>query len=245
MRLKVRFSSKLPVRLTFGYQQILQGLIYTTLQDREFSQFLHESGFTVGNRSFKLFTFSRLEGNYTIDHKAKEIVFYDEFIWRISSVIPQFIQDLGQSLLTSNVLHLNGQAIHVEELSYSTPTISQDTCLINMLSPITIHSTYENEDGQKITQYFDPEDAVFSHLIKENIKKKYEAFCGERHKGEFIIRPVKVNAKDKVVTRFKGFVISGWHGQYELRGSSELIDFAYKVGIGSRSSQGFGMFDVV
>jgi len=229
-----------------NYQQILQGFIYNTLNDRDFAHFLHSKGYSKGNRTFKLFTFSRLSGSYYIDRRNKKIIFENEIDWQISSILPQFIQDLGQSLLTSSDLQLHGQRITIEELKYSQPKMNEDRCQISMLSPITIYSTYEKENGKKITQYFGPHDAVFSHLIEENLKKKYKAYYGEVNEDEeFKIRPVRVSRKDKVITRFKGFIINAWGGTYEIQGSPEMINFAQSVGIGGKNSQGFGMFETV
>jgi CRISPR-associated endoribonuclease Cas6 len=244
MRLSIKLKPHSTFQLPLNYQQALQGFIYTILKDRNFAQFLHSQGYLKGKRTFKLITFSRLQGKYHIDRKAKKIVFDDEIEWQVSSVVPEFIQDFGQSLLTSSDLQLHGQPIHIEALNYTQPKIEKSNCRISMLSPITIYSTYEKENGKKITQYFSPEDAVFSHLIEENLKKKYEAYYGETKDDTFQIRPVQVSRKDKVITRFKGFIINAWGGTYEIQGSPEMIDFAHSVGLGGKNSQGFGMFEV-
>lgn len=247
MRFRVQFKSDKSLRLPLAYQQIMQGFAYHALKDEDFSSFMHERGYSVdGQRNFKLFTYSRLEGNYTIDQKAKQIVFKQgEINWQVSSIVPQFIQELGQSLLTADSLHLNGQSIHVQEVKYTQPRIQTEQCRIQMLSPITIHRTYQDEDsGKKSTQFFNPQDVVFSQFIKDNLKKKYESFYGKKPEGQFSIHPIQVRNKDKLVTRFKNFMITGWNGRYELSGKPELLDFALKVGVGDRNSQGFGMFEV-
>ncbi len=247
MRFMIKFKADQVLRLPLAYQQILQGFIYRTMRDKAFSHFVHEVGYSAdGKRSFKLFTYSRLEGSYAIDRQAKKIVFDQGAIeWQVSSVVPQFIQELGQSLLTAETLNLNGQPIRVEEVRYTQPQVKQERCLVRMLSPLTIHRTYEEEGGKKITQFFNPQDAVFSHFIKENLKKKYESYHGRKAEGDFMIQPLQVGRKDKLVTSFKGFMITGWNGRYELSGAPELLDFALKVGVGDRNSQGFGMFEVV
>lgn len=244
MRLSVRIKSDSFLQLPLNYQQILQGFIYNTLQNQNFAHFLHNEGYQNGKRVFKLFTYSRLNGAYQIDRRTKKINFQDAVEWQVSSIVPAFIQDFGQSLLTSSALQLHGQSVAIEELKYSQPKVDKTSCRISMLSPLTIYSTYEKEGGKKITQYFGPHDAVFSHLIEENLKKKYHAYYGEVNVDErFEIRPVRVTRKDKVITRFKGFIINAWGGVYEIQGSPEMINFAQSVGIGGRSSQGFGMFE--
>lgn len=242
MRLKIRCKPHKQLILPIHYQQILQGFIYSSIKDEIFSEFLHKSGFFNGKRNFKLFTFSRLEGKYEIDYKSKKIIFKEEVVWYISSILPEFIQEVGNTLLTSNSLQLNNQPIEIIELSYNDSKNEDDIIKVKTISPITIYSTYETGDGKKITQYFGPSDPVFSYLIEENMKKKFVAFFNkELDNSGFSILPIKIGQKDKVITRFKGTIINAWSGIYELRGNPTVLDFAYKVGVGGRNSQGFGM----
>lgn len=44
---------------------------------------------------------------------------------------------------------------------------------------------------------------------------------------------------------FKGTVIKGWTGLYELSLPEPLFQIAYDTGLGSKNSQGFGMVEVV
>lgn len=243
MRLFVKFSIPGALTLPINYQQMLQGFIYRSIGDEQFSAFMHEEGFLYEKRHFKLFTFSRLIGKCKVEPIQKTITFYDHIRWQVSSCIPKFIQELGQGWLMKSDLHWNGHPIEIEELQYQLARISEASCKIRMLSPITVHSTYPSHDGKKTTQYFTPKDPAFAHLISENIIKKYKSFYGQSPDSRLEIKTVQVGHKDKVVTRFKGFVIEGWNGLYELHGSPDILNFAYSVGLGDRNSQGFGMFE--
>lgn len=246
MRLTMTLRARQRLSLPINYQQTLQGLIYNCMQDREFARFLHEIGYTTeNNRSFKLFTYSRLIGQYRIDRQHHKIQFEGDVKWHVSSIVPQFIRELGRSVLTSEMLTLNGQHIDVINMSYEEEEIVSTPCRIEMLSPVTIHSTFESSDGRKTTQYYDPDDAAFSHLIIDNLRRKYAAYYDEEMDGDFHIRPLGVVPQQKVITKYKGFIIVGWNGQYELSGDPSLITFAHAVGIGSRNSQGFGMFELI
>lgn len=244
MRVIMKMRSKKPLVLPFDYQQILQGFIYRSIYDENLSAFLHDKGYSHNKRTFKLFTYSRLEGIYKIDRARKKIIFPDVFVLKISSIIPQFVEDISTSILTSDSLHLDGQPIQLEELHYDNSKIDSTSYKISMISPITVYSTYQNVEGNKITQYFSPNDTAFNFLIAENLKRKYEAYTGKKAVGDFSIKPVKVTPKSKVITKFKGFIINAWNGTYQIEGNPELINFAYQVGISSRNSQGFGMFEI-
>ena len=246
MRLTIKFKLDDPLVLPINYHHILQGFIYRTLGDDDFSAFLHNDGFYKGKRSFKLFTFSRLFGKTKIDVKNKRITFFNEIKWHVSSILPQFIENLCQNLLISTENRLLDSPISVQEISYNQPKIESSRCLIKMLSPITVYSTYGDEYRKKKTQFFDPDDTAFPVLIEQNLIKKYEAYYGMAPDiRSFSITPVDVHPRDKVVTRYKNFIINAWGGVYEVVSSSELIAFAYSVGIGGKNSQGFGMFEII
>jgi len=40
-------------------------------------------------------------------------------------------------------------------------------------------------------------------------------------------------------------LIKGWKGRYILEGDPQLIRFGYDAGLGSRNSQGYGIFEVM
>jgi CRISPR-associated endoribonuclease Cas6 len=230
------------VTLPLHYQQQLQGLLYHSLKNPRFSQFLHEKGFRKEKRSFKLFTFSRLFGPHQVNLERKTITFYDEFHWHVGTLLPELTQDLGQYLLLSPDVQIGGQPVEVKKIDVEKRDIKSEEIEIEMLSPLTVYSTYEIVDGSKKTQFFSPYDEVFSHLIELNFRNKYEAYYGIPPKERLFIEPICVTEKHKVVTIFKGFYITAWLGHYRLRSSQNNLTFLYRVGIGGRNSQGFGMY---
>jgi len=63
---------------------------------------------------------------------------------------------------------------------------------------------------------------------------------GRKSHWEGHIRPFKVSSRDEHVVKFKGTVIKGWTGVYELDLPLELWEMAYHAGLGAKNSQGFG-----
>lgn len=242
--MSVTFETK-NLTLPVQYERVLQGLIYRSLSNPELSAFLHERGFTYNKRTFKLFTFSKLQGRCTYNPKGKTLTFNGDVRWRVSSALPEFIQDLGQALLLEGKLQLHNQSVKVKEMTYLNLKITESVCRVNMLSPITVASTFDAEGGRKVTQYYSPYDVVFSPMVEKNLKRKYEAFTDKECDNRFEISPVSVTRQHKVITTFKGTIINAWGGTYELRSSPELLTFAYQVGLGSRNSAGFGLFELI
>lgn len=245
MRLSVTFRPiNRTLQLPLNYQYVLQGFLYRSLTEEHFANFLHEVGFQKGNRTFKLFTFSRLSGPHRILIKQKKIEFGGTITWHVSSVLETLIQQLAEYLMFSETIQLHGQLLTVEKVEFQRTKLDKKTYRIEMLSPVTIYSTYEKEERKK-THYFQPMDPVFPILIESNFENKYEAYHGMRPEYKFSIRPIQVLDKYKVVTTFKGHIITGWLGKFEIESSPEQLAFAHDTGIGGRNSQGFGMFEVI
>jgi CRISPR-associated endoribonuclease Cas6 len=246
MRLTVTINPKNDfVILPLHYQYLLQGFLYHSLKNKSFASFLHEIGFQKGKRTYKLFTFSRLFGQHKIQLNTKTIVFYDEISWYVSTVLPELTQQLGEYFLLQKEVYLGDQLVEIQSVKMEECEVKSSEIEIEMLSPLTVYSTYEMVDGTKKTQFFHPNDEVFPHLIEANFRNKYEAYYGEPPQERLIIQPLHVTNKHKVVTTFKNYYITAWQGRYRLRSTPKNLTFLLQTGIGGRNSQGFGMFRVI
>ncbi|MEM4067478.1 MAG: CRISPR-associated endoribonuclease Cas6, partial [Candidatus Micrarchaeaceae archaeon] len=115
------------------------------------------------------------------------------------------------------------------------------------ISPVTVHKTVEKGERKK-TIYLNPDEEEFKVFLVENMKRKYGAFYGKD--GSISIEPFNIKENDFKIMLYekdkeKPFVIKGWTGIYKIKGDIEMIQFAYRSGIGARNSQGFGFVEVV
>jgi len=231
------------------YNHLIQSFIYSNI-DSTLANFLHEKGFADGKRNFKGFTFSRLlSPRRKVYIKEGKIVFNSPIEIVISSPINQFVESLAETILKKEKLDLSGNEINLESIYvYTLPKI-EGKIKIRMLSPVTVYSTLSKHNGKKKTYYYSPLEMEFSSLVDRNLKKKYRAYYGKIPSGEFneslVIKPIKVSKNDEKIILYKGTVIKGWMGVFELEGSPELLRLAYEAGIGSKNSQGFGCFEQV
>ena len=90
MRIIIELISDKEVRLPIHYSHIVQGFLYNSLRDRDYSQFLHQTGFWQGRKQFKLFTFSRLLASFTLYKKEGAIGFQPPINLVISSALEPF-----------------------------------------------------------------------------------------------------------------------------------------------------------
>jgi len=240
MRLKITFHAGKPLTLPVNYQEMVQAFIYGAVSPT-LAKILHDYGFPHGKRNFKLFTFSRLMGRYRVDREAGTITFSSPVVLHFASPVHQFVEEFGNMLLLRERHRLGGSEVTVTEVGVESNRVEERKVDVRMLSPLTMYSTLQRPDGRKKTYYYSPFEQEFSELIGSNLIKKYAAFFGSepREKG-FSITPLRVSKKDRILTRYKGFVIQAWGGTYRLEGVPELLTLALDAGLGGKNSQGFG-----
>jgi CRISPR-associated endoribonuclease Cas6 len=240
LRLLIEFDydkRKVPeIRLPVHYNYLLQGMIYRSL-DAEFAQFLHDRGFAGGGRFFKLFTFSRLLGEYQM--AGKEIRFKDKIRLVVSSPVDQFCQSLLNGLLSRDKVQLGETELKAGSIRADKPEAEGELLRIKTLSPVIAYSTLSKPDGGKYTCYFQPGEKEFARIAGENLRKKFLALYNrEPPAGEITVRTFKPPRMH--VLEYKGLIVKGYTGILELKGAKELLQVALDAGLGNKNSMGFG-----
>ena len=249
MRLRVSLMTENgSLRVPIQYNHLLQGLIYTNL-DRALSEWLHEKGHTYGERRFKLFTFSRLFGKR--EAKNGHIRFDGPTHFYLGSVDAEVLGSFAEHLLTKPAVRLGSAGCQVAEVGVEPePEIDPEKpVLVKALSPITAYSTLSTPDGKKKTYYYAPQEKEWSESLVSNIARKAKALdwatdVDEDLKGAYV-KPRKVGKTDQQILNFKGTVIKGWTGLYEVKMPEPYFRLAYDAGLGAKNAAGFGMVGVV
>lgn len=240
MQLHLRTKLNNTITLPVNYNHILQGVIYNAVFAiyPNYADTLHDDGGHFGERTYKAFTFGPLLGKYHV--KDKTITFTEDITWEIRSSDAMLITIL-RHYFESHGLVLQSYRKRSVEVAVTNNVIQDSRVRIRLISPITAYSTYEDSG---YTYYYTPEEYGFYELTRQNAFKRYTSIRGAAIE-ELEFRPISVRRSDKVVTRYRGTIIEGWKGKYELEGSPELLDFLYQTGLGAKNAQGFGMFDVI
>ncbi|SET13032.1 CRISPR-associated endoribonuclease Cas6 [Anaerobranca gottschalkii] len=245
MRIVLEITSEKEINLPIQYNHIVQGFIYENLADEVFRFFIHDEGFEFNKRKFKLFTFSKILGKFVIDKIGNRIIFQSPIKLVISSPIDKFINEFGKALLEKDKFYLGKNNIQISKIEVVNKGNFSDNVKIRTLSPIVIYSTVE-ENGKKRTIYHKPGDESFTLLIRRNIEKKYQLlYKKEPPTDDFEIKAANLEKIRLAVINYKNTIIKGYSGDFILKGNPELISLAYDVGLGSKNSQGFGLFDFV
>lgn len=210
-------------------------------------KYLHEHGFSLGKRKFKLFTFSRLLGQSAqYDKSSQELILTPPLRLVICSPIPFLLQELGSGLVRQGSVRIGHVQLKIAQMITTVPEVKNDHARIRMLSPITIYSTLSTQSGGRYTYYYSPFEPQFSALIGDNLMKKHLLIHGySPEKQYFSITPLKVEEDDMKITRYKGFIVKGWMGEYELHGTPTLLQVALDAGLGAKNPQGYGCCSLI
>ncbi len=240
MRIEIFFDQKNPVAIPIQYNHIIQAMIFSWIKDEEYNKFIHNKGYQVDKKTYKLFTFSRINGLYKLDREHNRINFLKDMSLIISSVSDEFMGYLLNSVLLENKeLSIGGALVKINQINVKATPGFKNKTQIYTLSPCTAYTTLEN----KQTRFYNPFDYEFSDYISRNLIHKYKAFYGrEPGNSGFSIKPIGGVKLAKV--NYKNFHILAYNCEMEMEGSEELQKMAYNAGIGGKNSQGFGCIEI-
>ncbi|TXJ36782.1 CRISPR-associated endoribonuclease Cas6 [Brachyspira aalborgi] len=125
--------------------------------------------------------------------------------------------------------------------------ISSNRAIIKFLSPLVLRKHEEiaiNEKRKGKDIYFDFNDSDFNEQINYSVSRLIKDLKLNGVNSNIKLKPYN-NLARKTVVSFKNILINSSIGEYILEGDSELLNILYKTGIGSRRSEGFGMFEVI
>ncbi len=250
MRIKINCDVGQGVTLPINYNHILTGVIYHFLKqsDPEYAHFLHEKGYELESRHFKLFTFSQLMANRR-DIRGNQIRFRSPLTWYVSSPQQTFLENFAASLMQAGILRIARQQLRVQDVEAPRTPHFDRQMTFRCLSAITM-STRRKRDGKLVTHYCLPDDPQFSELVRQNLIRKYEAIYGsppaEQSFAMAFDQAYIVKRKGRVtrLVNFKGIKIRGVLCPFQVIGSPELIRVGYECGFGDKNSAGFGMVAV-
>ena len=244
MQLQIVFIAENLV-LPIAYNHILQGFVYSHLQNRAYSSDLHEMGFlSDDNRSYKLFTFSSLKGKYRID--GKRIFFAGPVSWEIRSCDVRMIQLLLQNIRVGENMNLGGNSVTVQVCNLMDTKVYSSDIIVRMDTPVVVYQTH----ADKSTVYLSPEEPSFYRSLSMNTSRKVSSSPVLQQKGLNGISVLFEPSSSKryyrrIVTTFKGTYITGYLGDFRIIGNPEILDLLYNTGLGAKNSQGFGIFSIL
>jgi CRISPR-associated endoribonuclease Cas6 len=248
MRIAITLSSDQPIKLPIAHNHIIQGFIYGQLE-ANLARWLHGDAYSHAKRTYRMFTFSRLQGRYVLEPHHKTITFTPPVALQLASVNTEVLASFAEHLLKSSYVTLGKAQLSVTSVEILKPPPYQTSVHVKTLSPITIYSTFSKPDGKKLTHYYAPYEADWSVMLLANLARKASALKLPEPSSDDLhdstITALRRSPKDKKVVRYKQLFIEAYDGLFELSLPEPYFELAYDTGLGSKNAQGFGMVTVV
>ncbi len=224
------------------YNTVVQGLIYASWNPL-MAAFVHERGFPLESRSFRLFVFSRLSGPY--QRQGAYLRYHGPIALQVASPIHALVEELASTWLRQGIVRLGENRLSVDSIDLKpAPSIAGDV-RVRTLSPVTVYETLHATDGRTKTYYYAPTEREFGALCSVNARRKLAAFRGrDEATGDLSVTPADGRPHRQVIISYKGTIIKGWTGAFRLSGPTELIQIVLDAGLGAKNSQGFGMVEI-
>ena len=226
------------IDIPVNYNYIIQSAIFHLIADvdEQYAKNLHNVAFGEKTK-YKLFTFGELKGR--IHFHEKKLYLEGDLRLEIRSVSADFIRVFSDISEKNAIFQLGKHQLCIKEIDIADFQINEPLITVRTISPIV--AKIQTEDHKSI--YFSPEDVRFIKRLREAFENKYAVVYGKKPDSTIDILPIYPHKK--VVTNYKGTWITAYHGKFQLYGEPEYLQLLYDTGLGVKTSQGFGMVEIV
>lgn len=214
----------------------------------EFANWLHTSGFEHEGKTFKMFTFSRLNTPGSNIKEGKYIVGKtDPYLFFSTIDLKGYRDSFVKGALETNHFFIANTDFNIKNLSLLNEPDLKYSQQYKMISPTVVARgnpgatpTYlvpNSEDKQEIIERF----AV-------NLKRKYFALHKKKYNDILQIEFVQGRQTKEYYTKLitiKNTHIKCFLTMLNITANPEMQKIAYQVGVGEKNSMGFGMLEVV
>lgn len=233
--------------LPLNYHHAVASFIYATLASgsTEFAAQLHDVGYKTNGRTFKLFTFSRLQTTKAHLDGERLVLEHPDVQLLISSPVREFIEHLIAGFSGDRELEIANARFQLAHVELIPPPVFQERMSFRALSPMT-----ETIRGEREHPTFLSLSDDWSEVMRSNLLRKHGVLYGHQPDDQsfvwawdkgYIARTEKRGKRLSVMREIHGINIRGWLAPFAVEGSTALIELGYEAGFGARNSMGFGM----
>lgn len=256
MRLKISLHITELKPISFNYYYQFSSAIYLLLKfsSPEFSNFLHNNGYKLNGKPYKLFSFAlKLEKYKTTQ---REIILESPNVHLIisSPKIDDFIKNfvIGSFERTFFFISIGGSEhkFIIRNMELLPEPEFKNEMSFTMTSPMVL-STVKEFNGKLSTYYLRPEDIEdINRILTQNLRNKYELINNIVSNGKvnifwdenYLKKHPRITKKVTINEFGENPVdVIGIQAPFKIIGDPELIKIGYQCGFGEKNSMGFGM----
>lgn len=258
LKLKLRLKESRIIPVNYNYQ--LSSAIYNLLQfgSPEFTEFLHNEGFNIDGKNYKLFSFSLRIKNPRLYGNLLEIVDSEAVLFITTPIAEKFIKSFITGTFSQKRIEINSDNIHtvfnIEQLEIIPEPEFTDEMKFICLSPIVL-STRKIFNNDLKQYYLRPEDnELINKVLSGNLINKYKLIYNKepnengvelKWDENYLLKNKRITKKITLnVIKDSPQEIIGMQAPFILKGNPQLIKIGYLSGFGEKNSMGFGMAEV-
>ena len=229
--------------LPINYQYELSAAIYRILSqsDDAYATWLHENGFEVDNKKFKLFTFSNLQiPRYEIDKEQGRLkILSDEVFLKIGFLPDRSTKEFIKGVFNKQCFSIGDRVSKVDFIVRDIELFSEEKFseieTFRTLSPVVV--SLRNDVGRH--EYIRPDHPSYMKGIITGLKSRYRAYYGKDYEGDFacafrlLDNPKSSLIKIKADTPQQTYV-RGYRYRFTLSLPAPLMQIAYESGFGEK-----------
>lgn len=233
MRIKINLNIKDKI-IDVNYNRYLQAIIYRSLSSFSEINSLHDVGYRIENRPFKMFVYSPIIGKTMYIKETKKIQFLENAYFLVSSSNNEIIKSLILFFEQNNNLLIGKEIIKIHSYELIPNKLKKAMGVYKAISPIVCCST-----NNKSVTYFTSDSDELRKSLLNNLAKKYYIYYKEEM-PDIKIRIID-NVKEKYVHYntlfFKGVMFTIVFDNMTYKVHNLILD----TGLGSKNSMGCGM----
>jgi CRISPR-associated endoribonuclease Cas6 len=266
MRLKLNLLPINSTHLNVNYNYSLSAAIYNLLRfsSKDFSEYLHDVGFSIDGKSYKLFSFALKFNSYIKINKNKIILDNKPIQIFISSPLADdFIKNFVLGSLNSQRIELVTEDVKtifdIQTIESLPEPKFNNVNKFRLLSPLVLSTGIK--ENNKLKQKFlrtDHDKDELNKIFNSNLFNKYKLVTGKDYTGEPLLLEwdkdyiKKRLSENKRITKKVSVIknkanpidIIGNVVPFTLTGNKELVKIGYYCGFGEKNSLGFGLAEL-
>lgn len=260
MRLKISLQAKELKPISFNYHYQFSSAIYLLLKfgSPEFSDFLHNNGYKLNGKQYKLFTFAVKFESYRTLNSSILPTSPNINLTVSSPKIDEFIKNFVIGSFDRTFFYISFAGDENKFLIKNMELLPEpdyaDEMKFAMNSPMIL-STVKEYNGKLSPYYLRPNEIEeINRILSQNLRNKYELLYNKKVEGkveiewdkEYLSRNSRVTKKVTINENGRYPVdVIGILAPFKVKGEKELIKVGYESGFGEKNSMGFGMVELV
>lgn len=259
MRLKIRLQSKELKLISYNYHYQFSSAIYLLLKfsSPEFSEFLHDKGYKLNGKPYKLFSFSVKFEKYNTNRNGIIPLSPNVTLTITSPKIDDFIKNFVIGTFERQFFTISLGGDEHKFIIKNMELLPEPNFLSEMsftLSSPMVLSTVKEYNGKLSPYYLRPEEKEeISRILSQNLRNKHNLLYNKdindsvylEWDSEYLKRNSRLTKK-VTINEFGKFPVDiiGIQAPFRIKGNPELIKIGYQCGFGEKNSMGFGMAEV-